>query len=457
MKHLSFLIFVMLQCLMNTAQADYTVNLTCTGKEKSTLQCSGEATFSEASSSSSSSSSSSGKLYDHIVSTGAELKAALAVAKSGDEVLLKDGNYGDLTITKQWDDYINLYSANPRKAVFGKILADGNTKGYLSFNGITLDSVELLKGAHHFKIQKSLIRGNIYAKEADYLTVENSVIQSDLAGSLHSVRLNSVSNVIFRHNTISNAIEDLMAITGDSPFVSIENNLFLNTMPKQTIGKGGIAGADGKLLVDKNGKIRECEYNHSDAIQTFGVDGKNPSNLKITGNIFYDDPADNAVRVDCGNSVTNMQGTFISDPDGVGYMNVLIADNLFFLGSSNSIYINGANKNVVVENNTLLGWTDGGGGTIQATERTSAKNVDLIIRNNLARSFGARETIYKIIPGQNFIYGGTASDLIFSKTGKPSGWEYYIPKDAKFSELGASKYLFDIQTGKRLPPGPINF
>ncbi len=372
----------------------------------------------------------SGPVYPFTVSTAAELATALSNVAAGQTILLKDGNYGDLTITKQWPDYIELLAENKHGAVFGKVVASGPTRGGIRFNGVRATGYDLRAGAHHFELVNSLVEGGLYFKDAADIVVRNTAVRADIA--LHASRVNSVKRAVFEHNVFTNAQEDLMAITGDSEDVRVVKNSFYNTKPKQ---------------------LPDCEYNHTDAIQFFGANGLNPRKVLVEGNLFFDDPADNEVRTGCGDGRITMQGVFLSDPDGEGYSDITIRNNLFYVGSSNTIAINGAYRNVLVENNTLIGWGNGGG-TIRVTERTTARNVGLIIRNNLARSFVATNTVYKVVSGENYIYLGSDAQRLFSFDTLANTWQSFLPRTTELPEtMGATAELRKIQAGLALPPG----
>jgi hypothetical protein len=275
-----------------------------------------------------------------------------------------------------------------------------------------------------------------------------------MTDALHSVRANNIKRAVFEQNLFTGAQEDLMAVTGSSEDVRIVKNSFYNTKPKQTIGKDGMIGEDGKLLVDKNGDVRKCEYNHSDALQFFGDNGVSPSKILIEGNLFFDDPADNDRRVGCteNDATLTPQGIFLSDPNSAGYDEVIVRNNVFFVGSPNTIYVNGA-KNVLVENNTLIGWGNGGGG-IRVVEKAGKSNSGLVLRNNLARSISVEGTTYKLPAGANTIYQGLDAPKLFSFDGMAATWGSFLPRASDFAEtVGATTDLRKIQAGTSLAPG----
>lgn len=400
---------------------------------------------SSSTSSTSSSSSSSGIAYDHVVSSADELAAVMAKAVGGEVVLLRDGHYGDLVVGKQYADYVELLAENTQKASLGAVTLKGASRGYVRFNGLTVNNYDIQTGAHHAEILNNLVRSNIYMKNASDVLVRNTTIQTDLTDGLHSSRLNSVKRVAFEHNWLSGAREDLMAITGDSEDVRIVKNVFYNTRPQQTIGP---------VPRMVNGVERKCQYNHSDAIQFFGADGVSPRKILVEGNLFFDDPSDNEIRVDCGDGRITMQGVFVSDPNSDGYEDVTIRNNVFYVGSSNTIFINGAKSNVLVENNTLIGWGNGGG-TIRVVDQSGKSNAGLTLRNNLARSIADTSNTFELVPGLNHVYKGDDAPLIFMMQGMAGSWHSFLPRDEALNGVGASAELLRIQAGEASAPGPL--
>lgn len=402
---------------------------------------------SSSTSSTSTSSSSSGIAYDHVVSSADELAAVLNKVEGGEVVLLRDGHYGDLLIGKQYADYVELLAENTQKAALGAVTIKGANTGYVRFNGLTVNNYDIQTGGHHAEILNNLVRSNIYMKNASDVLVRNTTIQTDLTDGLHSSRLNSVKRVVFEHNWISGAREDLMAITGDSEDVRIVKNVFYNTRPQQTIGP---------VPRMVNGVERKCQYNHSDAIQFFGADGVSPRMILVDGNQFFDDPSDNEIRVGCSESGARitMQGVFVSDPNSDGYEDLTIRNNVFYVGSSNTIFINGAKANVLVENNSLIGWGNGGG-TIRVVDQSGKSNAGLTLRNNLARSIADTSGTFELVPGLNQVYKGDDAPLIFMMQGMAGSWQSFLPRDEALNDVGASAELLRIKAGEALAPGPL--
>lgn len=368
-----------------------------------------------------------------LISTAQQLKDALAAAKGGEVFLLKDGNYGSLIISRQFPSYVTLRAANLHKAVFSGIEIDGSNKGFVHFDRIQSSGIRAVNGAHHLKYTNSRFSSTVYFKTAADVIIDNNVI--DVDGGLHALLMNSVSRFELTRNFIARAQEDLMRLTGDSDGGLIVNNVFYDTMPQNIPHDGN-----------------KCEYNHSDALQMFGVDNKNPRNLTIRGNYFYDDPSNNQIRPETctpGRPGThlNMQGLFLSDPKGNAYENVLIEENFAYLGSANSIVINGATANVVVRNNTLLPWTAGRGGSIRIVEKANRTNKGLTLYGNTATAVSDETT--SLSDGMNIhsnlVYDKSSNtspthrNNLFQGGGEGSRWQHFLPVAGTVVDFG-SKY-----------------
>jgi hypothetical protein len=384
---------------------------------------------------------------DYIVSNSTQLQAALAQATGGEIIQLQDGNYGNLAITRLYTDYVTLRAANPLGAVFSAIEITGN-RGFVHFDRISAHSISATNGARNLKYTRSKFTSTVYFKVASNVIIDKNII--DVTG-LHAVLVNSVANFQITRNFIARAQEDLMRVTGNAYTGLIENNIFYDTRPQN-------------IPTTAN----PCEYNHSDALQMFGVEDKNPRNITIRGNLFYDDPQNNQIRPEiCTPGRTgvhlNMQGIFLSDPKGNAYENLLVENNMLHLGSANSIYINGATGAVVIRNNTLLPWFSGGGGSIRVVEKANRGNSGLSLYGNIASAVGVDTTALSngMSIGDNFVYRDTSTppSVLFQGGGQGSIWQHYLPVENSpvdfGSVYGAQERLEQLLTGNLqdlLPP-----
>ena len=72
------------------------------------------------------------------VSNASQLQSALAAAKPGDVVLLANGEYGTVTIDRNYSADVTIKAQNPLGAKFDQIIV--NNSSHLVFDGIHVDS-----------------------------------------------------------------------------------------------------------------------------------------------------------------------------------------------------------------------------------------------------------------------------------------------------------------------------
>lgn len=358
---------------------------------------------------------------DVVVGNAAELGRALESALGGEVILLKDGNYGNLKIARQYDNHVILRAEKRFGAVFSNIEITGSDKGYVHFDRIKARSIRAMNGAHHLKYTNSRFSSTVYFKNASNIVIDNNTI--DIDGGQHALILNDVTGFEVTRNYIARAQEDLLRLTGTSADGLIEDNVLYDTLPRNT-------------PTDRD----DCAYSHSDALQMFGADDSNPSNITIRGNHIYDDPDNNEIRpTRCvggkkGVRLT-MQGIFISDPKTRGYQDILIEENFIYVGTPNSIYINGAAGKVVVRNNTLLPWPGSSGGSIRIVEKANRTNKGLQATHNVVRSVIDETTSLSggMKISNNFAYNTTDKSSpshvskLFRGAGEGSHWEHFLP------------------------------
>ncbi len=358
---------------------------------------------------------------DFTVRNTVELERALETARGGDVILLKNGNYGTLKIAQQFDSHVVLRAENRFGAVFTNIEINGSNRGYVHFDRIKARSIRALNGAHNLKYTNSKFSSTVYFKSASQVIIDNNTI--DVDGGQHALILNDVVDFEVTRNYIARAEEDLLRLTGTSADGLIEDNVLYDTLPRNA-------------PTDRD----DCAYIHTDALQMFGAGDSNPSNITIRGNYIYDDPSNNEIRpARCvggkkGVRLT-MQGIFISDPKSQGYQNILIEENFIYVGTPNSIYLNGATRNVVVKNNTLLPWEGSSGGAIRIVEKSNRTNKGLQVSHNVARTIIDETTSLSngMKISKNFAYNTTDRSSpshvskLFRGAGQGSHWEHFLP------------------------------
>lgn len=339
------------------------------------------------------------------VTNQTELLAALKVATAGDTVLLADGHYGNLDLRHDYTGNITIKSENPLGAQFTRLGLVGATN--ITLDGIQFETGLAVKdGSKGISVLNSDVNGNFYCRNVDGLIVDSV----EVSGGNFGLLLNSVQNFSVTNSYIHHAVEDIMRITGNSYNGVLEGNVLAST-------------TGGYPL-------------HPDLLQFFNSGGFTPHDITIRGNLLYDEKQ---------GSETVAQGIFLSDPGAGGYKNILIEENLIRVASPNSIYINGGQENVVVQNNSLMS-AGSGGAVIRLASKAGFDNSGTVVDGNVVKQILDETKSSEI--GDNFVYGKEADlSTIFSGTDYTS-WESYLPVDGSpidfGSNYGAQSCLFAV-------------
>ena len=354
------------------------------------------------------------------VSNRTELQKALGAVSGGDTIVLKDGDYGTINISTKYASAVTIKAENPLGASFDDIIMKNSAN--VSFDGIQVD---MFAGywAAGISLTNSEVDGQVYMREVDRLNLDGN----DIDGGFHAVLLNGVRDFSVTDNKIHTAQEDLMRITGNSYNGLVEGNYFFDTHPEDYRDEGG-------------------QYNHSDFLQMFAVNGQTPHDITIRRNLMFDDR-------DTGDKTVTPQGIFISDPARGGYANLLIEENLIAVNSINSITINGGEENVVVQNNTLIP-LNGGGAIIRLANTAGLDNSGTTVTGNVMKLLYDQSG--SSIIGDNYIYGRDA-DISALFQGNGSDWSDFIPVVGSVLdglEMGAVGFINDLLEG--LVPGDVD-
>lgn len=320
------------------------------------------------------------------VKNQSELLAALKVAKGGDTIKLADGHYGAVTLTQKFGSEVTLEAVHSGKAVFDSLTVKGGAN--LSIEGITATTeFRAWFGAKAISVDE-VKTAAFYFRDVDGLTLDHS----EAANGYSTLILNDVRNFAIRNSTFKNAVEDVARLTGNSYNGVFESNVFSDTNAKAPL--------------------------HPDLLQIFNVGAESPHDITIRGNLFYDDQKTGSV---------NAQGIFLGGPGANGFSNFLIEHNMIAVRSPNSIYINGGQENVIVRNNTLMGYDSSNGGVIRLAEKSGFDNSGTTVYNNIAKAL-VDETRKSEI-GDNYLYGKTVSseDVFHGATG--STWDDFLPRN----------------------------
>ncbi len=378
-----------------------------------------------------------------VVDGRAELMAALASASAGDVLVLRPGAYGALDLNRDFGTRaLTLRSACPFEARFERVEQNHQdpTGGY-RFIGVEIGTVELLRPTQRIAFIRSKIR---FATLRNIQNIVFSECILDARGDLHVMRVQDVASLTIERSILTNAQEDLLAIAGASRDIQILYNVFWDTMPRN-------------IPVPED----RCRYNHSDAIQTYGLRGVTPTQLVIRGNLILDDPANNDVRpADCTGQRLSMQGIFISDPQRDGYRDVLIEENLIHVGTPNAIYVWGSQRDVTIRNNTLKLWPGSDGGGIRVVERGGVQTHGIEVINNVCSDLRddtvSRSTTRRFESNFDYEHRNEESEdyfaNFFESAERTERWEDFLPKDSApirlGSRFGAQDLLRRLNTGE---------
>lgn len=331
-----------------------------------------------------------------IVSTQAELLSALSIMKSADTILLNDGHYGDLSIIqKKYGANVTIAALNEHGATFSGIDIRNSTN--LSFLGIEVEG-EFRTSVSTKNITLDGVKATtFYFRDTDGLSVDHS----EASGGWYNLVMNGVKNFSVTNSHFHGATEDISRIVGNTHDGIIANNIFSETNSTGTL--------------------------HPDLMQMFRFNGATPHDITISGNLFWDDPR-------TGSSYA--QGIFLTDASSSGYRDILIEENLISVSSANSIYIDGGQENVVMQDNTLLADKGSTGATIRLAKKSGFDNSGVTVEGNVARSI-IDETKKSDI-GDNFVYARTDPDPKQNfqwENGK--NWDDFLPVKGSVADFGS--------------------
>ena len=322
-----------------------------------------------------------------IVSSQAELQSALTTVKSGDTIFLNDGNYGSLTMTnRKYASDVTIAAVNEGGAVFSKIdIRNGHN---IVFSGVTAtQEFRAWYGSEGITVD-GVKTAQFYFRDVNDLLVDHS----EATGGWYNLILNETTNFVVRNSYFHDASEDVSRVTGNSYNGLFENNIFADTDADRPI--------------------------HPDLMQLFAFNGTTPHDITIRGNLFYDD-------IKTGDVIA--QGIFLGGPGTTGFSDILIEQNLIATRHPNTIYVNGGQENVVIRNNTLMGYDESNGGVIRLAEKDGFDNSGTIIHDNVVKVIYDETESSDI--GENYVYGkGIPAGKIFNGT-LGDKWQDYLSVD----------------------------
>lgn len=286
-----------------------------------------------------------------IVTTTAQLEAAVKVATAGEVIELAPGTYNSVNLygDKPAGNITIESESNSSKAVITDIGL--GLAGNMSFNNITFSTAghAFTAGDQEYTYGVRLSgASNISFNSDSFIGSATGGWNNDISGVqvLNSTNV-SISNSNFQY------LHDALDL-GGSNGISVSNNTF------QDITDDGIdSGGDSNVLITGNSFTNMYGDNvgqHSDAIQFCETNSGVSSNITITNNTMVRGPDGSG----------DLQGIFMQDVDaslGGGstvyypYQNVTITGNNISGYGFNSIYVIGAD-NSNISDNTAVGYSD---------------------------------------------------------------------------------------------------
>lgn len=310
---------------------------------------------------------------NHVVSVSnqAELSAALKERTADTIIVLKQGNYGDVTFNaKESPLGVHLVAADPSKPPVFTALSISNANG-VSITGVTFtpkDDVKFANGLTLRGCEDVILTNNTFAGGPAGM----DMLQRGLL-------IDRSANVVVHDNDFSGLMRG--AIFSESTDISITDNT-LHDLRSEGFNFAGaknveIAGNDLRNFYPIAG-------DHADFIQ-FWTRGTTTvsENIHIHDNVM--------IQAKTGLSV---QGIFMDNDDSVPYRNVVIEDNLIQSGAPRGILVE-QGIGVKVVNNTALAVN----GSDYKLNIAITDSHDVVVSNNTANAFTLKDNAGQIDAG----------------------------------------------------------
>lgn len=324
------------------------------------------------------------------VADRAGLLSALSSSKGGDTIVLKNGNYGSLTLNNDYSSTVTIKAEQSLGASVSLLTLQNATN--IKFDGIKFSSgmngsngrgvVNIEQASQNVAIVNSEVTGSvdgvyeghfgIYVRSSNGITLENNNVHDVRSGI---VMFGSASSTV-RNNAIDYFSEDGMKLAGLSNGV-IDGNVTL-------------------------GHIYPTAGAHNDFIQFQGAS----NNLTVTDNVFL------------AATIGSTQGIFFSDGT---YQNVRIENNLIYTDMLRGISVSDGSTGIVVNNNTLLNVPGGHAGTTVMVPGGS------VVTNNIM---------------MNYAGGPSGSNLVLQNT-NPNA-PYYVDSYFQNGDRGLGVTVQDL-------------
>jgi parallel beta-helix repeat protein len=251
-----------------------------------------------------------------------ELLSALASASGGDTILLRDGNYGSVTVSEDYSSMVTVRAEDPLGAAMTGLTLSGATN--VRFDGVKVDSgvnggpggkiVAVVNGSKSVEIVNSEVTG----KEDGVYTGHNGIY------------VNNASNVALRNNDVHD-VDNGIVVFGANDVTVAGNSV--DYYANDALKFSGVTDA----RIEDNislGHVFPPSGAHNDFMQFQG----RSSDVLVEGNVFL------------ANTIATSQGIFLNN---ASYHDITIKDNLIYTGMYNGIFVS-KGDGIVVSGNTLL-------------------------------------------------------------------------------------------------------
>jgi parallel beta-helix repeat protein len=300
------------------------------------------------------------------VASRTALNQALASAKGGDSIVLKDGNYGAVRITADYASTVTIRAEDPLDATVGHLDVWGASN--LRFEGIKFASggngglgsgiVSIQGGSQNVQVVNSEVTGSVgggykghygvYVRNSNGVTIANNKVHDVDSGIVAF----GAANLTVAGNGVDYVGRDVMKFSG--------------------LNNASISGNKS------NGHIYPFEAVHNDFIQFQG----SSSNVRIEDNVFL------------ASTIGHVQGIFIN---AGFYRNFKIDGNIVYTGMIQGVAIE-EGSGITISNNTLLN----AGITHNATKILAPAGsviTNNITTSNTSSTYGSNLEIQNTKPG----------------------------------------------------------
>lgn len=344
-----------------------------------------------------------------IVGSPEELISALKSARGGETILLEDGDYGSLKLDsryaatlKEYSETVTIAALNPGEVTFSRLDIQGASN--LKIQGVDVNGVTLVRYNCENVTFENCNLQETHTRAVDGLTFT----QNDLGGGRYGLVLQNVTNAVVQNNLLHEAGEDVMRVIGKSSDILIENNYFYDAVsPSRSV--------------------------HADLLQIYGGSGTSPQDITIRGNLFYDDPSTGKAMA---------QGIFLCDAQGEGFKNILIEQNLIWVGHFNTVYVQAGEENVDIIDNSLIAQKMNSGAQIRVAYKSAWSNEGVYVDGNIVRNVLNERGEATL--GDNHLFGvglyryalNDQTDIYQSPAFK--GWESFLPVAGSAIDFGSN-------------------